>query len=257
MEITIKQTDNMDRKGHSLIVYSDSGKGKTYLLGTLPEKETLIVDIEGGLTSISHKKIDYVPIPEGLPGIKKFKDIHEALRTGSLKYKNVALDSATELERYLQFSLLRERGKTFLQLKEYGDSSQKMREYLRLFRDLTAIGINVIFTALEMPLEIQRGEDELLTKSFPMMSKKLSPEICGYVDMVAKLEVNPKTGDRRLNFTGSDVQIGKSRIAHINQYEPANLTKLFKKIVAGPPKPTPAKVTPDKPAPAKETKPKK
>lgn len=226
----IKKTNHLDQKGHSLIIYADSGKGKTTCLGTLPEKETLIIDIEGGLASIQHKSIDFISIPEGKPGIQKFKEIHEALITGKMNYKYVCLDSITELEKYLQFALLGIRGKEFLQLKEYGDSAQKMREYLRLYRDLTTVGINVIFTALEMPLEIQKNTDELITKLFPMMSKKLAPEICGYVDIVARLVVNSKTGERKLNLIGSDNQIGKTRLRHLDDLESADLSYLFKKI---------------------------
>jgi len=229
----VKKTNQTARKGYSLIIYADSGKGKTYCLGTLPEKETFIIDIEGGLATIQDKSIDYITLIEGIEGFKTFKQIYEDLRTGKMSYKYVCIDSISELERYLQFALLHDRGKAFLQLKEYGDAAQKMREYLRLYRDLTNFGINIIFTALEMPLEIQNNEDGIVTKAFPSLSKKLSPEVCGYVDMVARLEVNPKTEERRLRFVGNDYVIAKTRLSWIGPYEPANLKKLFTKIKAG------------------------
>ena len=233
-KMEINSTKMNRNKGVTMVLYSDSGKGKTVALGSLPEKELLIIDADGGMESISNKEHDTVSLLRTgdleQDGAGRLAEIVMYLRSDTNKYKYVAIDSITEVEKYILSSLRYERGKDYLTIKEYGDTSMVLREYIRVFRDLTERGMHVIFTALEMPLTIQESSDGVITKAFPKLTKSLAPELCGLVDMVGRIEINDKTGERRIRFKGAENITAKTRVAGINDYEGTDLNAIFKKI---------------------------
>lgn len=231
----IKTTYQMNRsKGVTMVLYADSGKGKTVALGTLPEGELLIIDADGGMESIASRNHSVVSLlrtdePEQ-NGVNKLAQIIMYLRSDECKFKYVAIDSISELEKYVLTSLRIDRGKEYLTIKEYGDTSMVLREYIRVFRDLTERGINIIITALEMPLIIQETSDGVITKAFPKLTKSLAPELCGLVDMVGRLEINDKTGERRIRFKGAENITAKTRVAGVDDFESTDLSVVFSKI---------------------------
>ena len=226
MGVSIVKANELKTEGKSLLIYGDSGVGKTYAIGTLPEGKALVIDTDAGSETLSQTE-HHVVRPESLG---EFKEIYQGLRDGSLKYRFVALDSLTELEKALQIFRKHAKGKEFISMKEYGETSELMREYVRKFRDLRNQGISVVFTALEMPLDIQVSESETVTKAVPMLSKKFALEACGLVDMVARMVINPNTGERELHFAGCREFVAKTRVHCVQPVEPADLTDLYRKI---------------------------
>lgn len=226
MAVTIRKANTLKTEGKSLLIYGDSGFGKTYAAGTLPEGKTLIIDIDVGVETLS--KTDHEVVrPDS---VAELKEIYEGLRDGSLAYRFVVIDSLTELEKRVQMFRKQAKGKEFISMKEYGETSELMREYMRKFRDLRNEGISVIFTALEMPLDIQVTESDTQTKAVPMLSKKFALEACGLVDMVVRLVINPNSGERELHFAGSREFLAKTRVHAVNPVEPPDLTMLYRKI---------------------------
>ena len=193
-----QNTKDLKEQGVSMIVYGDAGVGKTHLIGTLPEGELLVLDIDGGLETFRKqgKNHDYV----SLRTMAELKDTLDELKTGKLGYKYLALDNISELEKTMAIALMDSRGKAFLELKEYGDTAQKMREYLRKYRDLVETGLNIIFLAWELPLEIHGSDGDIETKIAPFLGKKFTLEASGLVDAVGRLVISPKDGERYLSF---------------------------------------------------------
>lgn len=194
-----KPVGNKIDRGISICIYGDPGVGKTTLATTLPPKETIILNFEAGLGAMLGKGHTVIPVSDNLV---QLDGIYQILRTHPVPY--VVLDNISELEQWMINVLTKGRKKDFVELKEYGDSSYKMREYIRLFRDLVFVGTTVVFNAWEMPIEIQVTGGEVKTKAFPKLSKKLAIELCGLVDIVGRLERYPKTGDRYLRLDGTN-----------------------------------------------------
>ena len=249
MALNIVKADALKTKGKSLIVYGHAGIGKTYALGTLPEGKTLIVDLDRGTETIAASGHDVVQ-PASLGEIY---EVHDGLKDGSLKYRFVAIDSLTELEKILQAVRKKVKGKEFLSMREYGESAELIRELMRKFRDLRKLGINVVFTCLEQILDVQMSESEVRTMSAPLLTKKFSLEACGLVDMVAHLIVNPNTGRRELHFAGGDSCVAKTRVRAVDSVEPPDLTRLYRKVYGIKPPPAEAKAEskPNPPSPPK------
>ena len=82
----------------------------------------------------------------------------------------------------------------------------------------------------EPKVDIQVSESETQTKAVPMLSKKFALEACGLVDMVARLVINPNSGERELRFAGNQEFLAKTRVHVVNPVEPPDLTMLYRKI---------------------------
>ncbi len=225
MSLEILKSNELKQEGMAVIVYSPSGFGKTTLLGTLPEGKTLICDVEGGTASISDRAHDVIRIKT----LKELTELYEALKNGELNYRFVGMDSISELEKAVQFSRKNLKGKAFMSMREYGETAEIMREYVRKFRNLKHQGITVVFTALEMLVDVI-SETETRHKRVPLVSRKFYEELCGLMDMVGRLVIDKDSGDRAILFEGNDHFLAKTRIKVVNPIESPDLTVLFRKV---------------------------
>jgi len=100
---------------------------------------------------------------------------------------------------------------------------------MRRLRDMRDRGVNVVVTALEMPLELEQHDGIIRTRSYPMMGRKLAPEICGLFDIVAHMEVSAekaKEGQRFLRLQPTENIVAKNRFG-AEMYWEANLGSLI------------------------------
>lgn len=214
-------SEGIKGSGITMLLYGESGIGKSSLLGTM-EGKTLVIDVEGGLGVLGKKKsVDRVVIREDLSNVKA---VFDALVTAHADYDNICLDSSTELEKFMQIRLAAEGKKSdgMPSLHDYGVAQFKVRGYLRVLRDLKERGVNIVVTALEMPLELDASVDGVVhSRLYPMMSKKLAPEVCGIFDVVAHMEVSSKEGSegrRFVRLTSSDSCIAKNRFGGVQYW---------------------------------------
>lgn len=214
-------------RGVSAILYADAGIGKTTMATTLPGDETLIINVEAGLGAMLGKGHHIFYLKDDL---SQLDELYKFIRTEKHHWKYVVVDNITELSNWIVNVLYRGRSKDFPTLAEYGDASAKMREYVHLFRDLVEQGITVIFNAWEMNLEIKNSGGEVVTKTCPMMFKKIASEICGLVDMVGHLECWDKTGDRWVRFHPLKGLVAKTGFKGISAEEPAHWPTILKKV---------------------------
>ena len=225
-------SSKLDR-GIAFIIYSNPGIGKTTLAGTLPTEETLFINIEGGTGPLMGTGHIVFNLPAA---VKSFEiegvvdDLYKYLRTEKHAFKYVVIDNMSELEQQLLLNLTMRRGKDTPELREYGDVGFKMKEWVRLFRDLVYQGITVVFNAWEMALEVKNVEGSIVTQTFPMIGKKLAPQACGIVDVVGHLEVYEKTGKRWVRFGPSDQYITKSQFKGLDNGEPADMPAILDKL---------------------------
>jgi phage nucleotide-binding protein len=214
-------------RGISIIIYGDPGKGKTTMATTLPEQETLIINTEAGLGPTLGTKHVIFNLKEEL---SQLDDLVKYLKTQEHPFKNIVVDNVSELEQWIILNITQSRNKEFTELKEYGDASSKLRAVLRTFRDMIYQGMNVVFNAWEAPLDLKNKDGELITKIFPKVSKKVAPEFCGIVDVVGRIEVYEKTGERWVRFGQHEQYLTKSQFKGLDDGEPANLPAIFKKL---------------------------
>ncbi len=226
MKPKLTKAGNKIDRGISFIIYADPGVGKTTLAATLPPDETLIINCESGLGPLLGKGHSVF----NLEDMVQLDELYKYLRTEKHPFKYVVIDNVSELEQWIILSLTKKRGKEFTEIREYGDSAYKIREYLHLFRDLVFKGITVVFNAWEFPLEIKNNDGCIITKTFPKLAKRITPEACGIVDVVGHLECHEKSNKRWLRFGASDQFITKSQFKGLDDGEMADLPLILSKL---------------------------
>lgn len=176
----------------NFLLYGDPGVGKTHLLGTAEDYEktspVLLIEIEGGATTIRHRNIDVVSA-RTLKQVQK--TLNELIQAGDdMYYKTVALDSLSELQK-LDMRYIMQQTKTNAKdpdkvdvdvpsQREWGKSLEHTRAIVRAFRDLPC---NTIITALAH----QTVEDGKIIEIFPSLPGKAKNEIPGFMDIVGYL----------------------------------------------------------------------
>lgn len=226
---------NTINRGLAFIIYADPGVGKSTLASTLPVGETLIINSECGLGPLlgtDHVVFNVLDAIQTKPLEEVIDELYRYLRTQKHPFKYVVLDNLSELEQQLILHLTNKRKKETPELKEYGDSAFKMREWVHNFRDLIYQGITVVMNAWEFPMEIKNVEGVIITKTFPMIGKKIAPQLCGIVDCVGHLEVHEKSGKRWIRFGPSDQYITKSQFKGLENGEPADFPLIIGKLLA-------------------------
>ena len=127
----------VEQQGAKLLVYGESGAGKTTLCKTAPGK-TLVVSMESGLLSIKDApNLDAIEVKEA----SEIEQIAELLENKTLDYDTVCLDSVTEMAEIL---LSQEKAKSKDPRRAYGEVIEVMIKTMRRFRDLP---MHVVFIA--------------------------------------------------------------------------------------------------------------
>lgn len=216
------------KKAVSVLIYGAAGVGKTYSLAGLPESSTLIVDTDKGLATIADKKFDVI-VPESMEEVLELLD---DLHTKEHKYKYVVFDSLSELDALLLEFVTSKAKKTFAELKQHGDKSQILRRIIRMIRDLTHNGINIIAICREFQAKVEESEGGFKSTTSPLIGDsggKFSQETAGMFDAVGRLVV-VKGGKRVLWFGPSDSAICKSRVQGLEGEQPNDMKVVFSKV---------------------------
>lgn len=224
--------------GVKVLVYGDSGHGKTMLTATLPAP--LLISAESGLLSLKKKNIERlfgvgtagisydIPVAE----VRTVDDLSEVYRwcsqsTEARQFQTIGLDSISEIAEVVLNNAKR-------QVKDprqaYGELLEKMETLVRAFRDLP--GRNVYIAAKMEPMK-----DELtgVVKFGPSMpGAKLGPKLPYYFDEVLRLGINNDAQGNPYRFlqTQPNLQfVAKDRSGALAPIEPPHLGYVFNKIL--------------------------
>jgi phage nucleotide-binding protein len=229
MAVNLMSTKDVILDGVKALIYGQSKAGKTTLLGTLPESETVILSAESGLLSLGDKDIAVIEITS-------FSDLTEAydyLTENEIGkgFKNVCLDSITEIADVV---LAYEKSQTKDGRQAYGALIEKMQILLRSFRDLK--GRNVVFIA-----QLDKTSDEMgrVFYGASMPGSKLGAKSPYYFDVTAAMTVmkdDQGNSFRALMCQSDGMWTAGCRAIGNNipdMYEEPNLSKLFAKLKGG------------------------
>lgn len=206
----IRSTKNIsETKKLKIIVYGDSGVGKTTLLGTLKGK-ILLITAEGGEMSLADKDIDIVDITlddDGKPirvekRIDRLKEVYTYLTTdleARKKYDWICADSITEISACLIKVLEKEIPDAKNTQQRYGKFKSEMTDLIKAFRDMPYY--NCCFTALPK-LETDKDQNRFISIDIIGALSRQSAQFWDAVLYLAKTPYLEKT--KRCIVTGND-----------------------------------------------------
>jgi AAA domain-containing protein len=171
----------------NMLIYGDSGTGKTYLGGSADEvpamRPLLIVDVEGGTETLRQPfpDIDIVRVESWKQMQQVYDELHRSQGAG---YETVMVDSLTEVQKFNMDQIMKELVERRPDLdpdvpsmREWGKNLTQMRKFVRAFRDLP---MHTIFTALTRTDKDNNDR----TLYLPSLSGKLAGEVAAFLDVV-------------------------------------------------------------------------
>jgi len=223
--------------GVKVLIYGNSGYGKTALCATAPAP--LILSAEAGLLVLNKKNLEKLygvgnpSITYEIPVLKIscVADLTDALNwiltdPAAQQFQTICLDSITEIA-----EVVLSNAKKLVKdpRQAYGELIEKMENTIRAFRDIP--GKNVYMSA---KIEAYKDEFTGVTTFGPSMpGKKLGPSLPYFFDEVLRLGVNktPQGEPYRFVQTAADFQnIAKDRSGALDAIEPPHLAHIFAKI---------------------------
>lgn len=186
-----------------ILLYGDTGTGKTWLAGSAAEVEdmrpVLYADFEDGVLSIRDRDVDLLPVRDyndlrELTSLLKQPDPEDE---DSLKYKTLVIDSLTELYQLNMEVQLRaeQRPQSVPELRDWLKCTNKMKRFLRHIRGLPIHFIAICQARIitdEVTGAISRGPD---------LPGKLAGQVGHYFDLVGYLNSSLDRGGETVTRT--------------------------------------------------------
>lgn len=213
----------------NILIYGEPGAGKTFFSGTaLDHPETrpvLMLDVDGGVTTLRKRQdLDVIQIRDMLTLQNTGNALYNDCKSGDSYYKTVVIDTGTELQKIDMATVMKEQFNkkpetTDIDVpspREWGKSGNRMREILRVFRDLP---MNFILT-MHLNEDIS---DSGLRKVYPSVPGKLKNELSGFFDVVGYLRtMSKKNGTeveiiREMQFVNTEKVLAKDRFTALGQ----------------------------------------
>lgn len=198
------------KKSKSFVLYGRSGTGKTTLAASFP-KPILYLDVrDEGTDSISDVEELFV---REVASFEDFEDTYWWLKENDGgKYKTVIIDTVSQLQQIVveekSASKKKRGGKPAgewgsMTRGDWGDVAALMKEWLINYRDLSSLGINVVFIAQDRTFNLSDEEDDADGGIAPEVGPGLSPSIAkalnAAVSMIGNTFIRQRTITKEVN----------------------------------------------------------
>lgn len=221
----------------NLLVYGDSGVGKTTLAGSadaVPEmRPVLSVDVEGGTMSLSHAYPDVNVVR--VRTWRELQDVYNVLHSGKHPYQTVIIDSLTETQKFSMYNIMTdlhskkpEADPDIPGMREWGKNIEQTRRLVRGFRDLP---MHTIFTCLA---KSDKNARTGIIEKKPHLSGKLADEVAAFLDVVVyayakQIQDGDEVQYKRLLLTAAtDSNVAKDRSGRLPMVvEAPTMQKLY------------------------------
>jgi len=217
----LKSTEELHSSGVKILVYGESGTGKTRLIPTLPD--VIAISAEGGLLSIRESGTKYVEVDSYASIIEAYQWVISSKEAEV--FKSIAVDSISEIGEVV---LGHEKKKCKDPRAAYGAMMEQMSDLIRAFRDIPER--NVYFTA-----KLDKAPDEMgkVLYSPSMPGKSTARDLPYFFDEVFAIRTFTDSEGVKSNALltrGDDQWSAKDRSGKLDEWEKPHLGEIVKKI---------------------------
>lgn len=219
----ISATEIGDATSVSLLIYGQSGAGKTYAASTATTLgKVLVIDTEKGRLSLQGAaNVDIIPFDSFNELRRNFGELVEEIKN----YSTIVIDSLSECAEDV---LGEEKAKAKDPRLAYGRSGDSMTNFLRRMKEAAGQNINLVYIC-----KLVENNDTGTTKYRPsVLGKGFSQSIPYPFDGVFLLEKHGVVEDkRRFTCKITESSLCKDRSGKLSQYEPAHLGYIISKML--------------------------
>ena len=216
----IKRTSDVTMDGITILVYGNSGVGKTTLIKTIPGR-VLILSAEAGLLSLRDTDLEYVAIHS----MSDLNEVYNFISEHLTDYNCIVLDSLSEIGEVI---LATEKKASRDGRQAYLAMQDQLMELIRAFRDLP---VSVYMTA-----KLDRSKDEvsgMMLYSASLPGQKCSQNLPYLFDEVLCLRCENDEEGKPVRFLQTFTDSSyccKDRSGTLEPYEKADLGIIMEKI---------------------------
>jgi phage nucleotide-binding protein len=221
MAINLMRTGTIKGDSAKILVYGQSGAGKTTLIKTLPNP--VIVSAESGLLSIKDADIPYIEIGNSAELCEAYEWLVGS--DEAKQFESIAIDSISEIAEVI---LSAEKKSTKDPRAAYGSMQDQMAGLIRTFRDIK--GKNIYMTA-----KLEKTQDEMgrVLYSPSMPGNKTGQSLPYFFDAVLALRVEKDAegvAQRALMCDSDGLWLAKDRSGKLDNWEAPDLGSIIEKI---------------------------
>jgi phage nucleotide-binding protein len=223
MPITITNTDS-ECNFVKLLVYGDSGVGKTTLIKTAPKP--IIISTESGLLPLSGLNIPVIKVSTYEELCEAFEYVTDA-NNGHL-FETICLDSITDLAESILTAYKKE---TKDPRQAYGRINDDIAEIIRAFRDIET---HHVYVTAKMN-RVEDSNSGVARYGAMMPGRTLAQQIPYFFDEVLWLAVDEDDEGNSFRYfqtQPSSTHTAKDRSGKLNNPELPDLTHIINKIIA-------------------------
>lgn len=197
-ELIIKEhTGKFDPTYAKILIYGESGTGKTRLASTFPVP--IFADIDHGMSSVT-EKVDSVTISN----FKELEVLYEFLRQGEHSYQTLVLDTLNEMQRIAMRATIED----FPMVRRAYNDLPGMTDYGKMLHDFIELTLSFISLPMRVVLLAQVNSRQFDTDVLQpqLVGKNSSRDICRKVDVIGYIFKSAE-GDKRnpaISFDATD-----------------------------------------------------
>jgi len=209
----------------SILIYGQSGIGKTVLSSTAPKP--LFLDLEEGLLSVVDRGVSRIKVESGANLADAYTWLKEK---NNNTFQTVVLDSLSELQRVLISEFVKQLGLPTADLRVWGLVLDKMWRIVKSFKQLP---LHFIATST---VKSEKDEVTGIIVQRPSFSGQFSEQVALYFDEVFYMDLVEKEEGKseRVLFTQPRSHFfAKDRSGKLDPIEIPDLNSIFKKIQGG------------------------